>query len=219
MALSQFTRISILILLTLGLSACATTSAPQLTSLEIQAVQTREFEVSKDISFGAVVTVFQDLGYIIDNADKDSGFVTARSATKNTAGFFDFLAGVTSSTSTGVSAYIDGLREDYTRIRLNFVNATSKSGQYGQSQRADNIIYDTVVDAATGHAVSASGFGHPACGFGGKAANAAIVAACILGDGTTGACTALQPYYHTISLGRLLREAAVLFHIQTKTQS
>ena len=145
MALSQFTRISILILLTLGLYACATTSAPQLTSLEIQAVQTREFEVSKDISFGAVVTVFQDLGYIIDNADKDSGFVTARSATKNTAGFFDFLAGVTSSTSTGVSAYIDGLREDYTRIRLNFVNATSKSGQYGQSQRADNIIYDAAI--------------------------------------------------------------------------
>lgn len=145
MALSQFTRISILILLTLGLSACATTSAPQLTSLEIQAVQTREFEVSKDISFGAVVTVFQDLGYIIDNADKDSGFVTARSATKNTAGFFDLLAGVTSSTSTGVSAYIDGLREDYTRIRLNFVNATSKSGQYGQSQRADNIIYDATI--------------------------------------------------------------------------
>lgn len=55
----------------------------------------------------------------------------------------------------------------------------------------DNIIYDTVVDAATGHAVSASGFGHPACGFGEEAANTAIVAACTLRDGTTGACTAL----------------------------
>lgn len=145
MTISRLTRIPVLILLTFGLSACATTSVPQLTSLEIQAIQTREFEVSKDISFGAVVTVFQDLGYIIENADKDSGFVTARSATKNTAGFLDFLAGTTSSTNTAVSAYIDDLRENYTRIRLNFVNATSKSGQYGQSQRADDIIYDPAI--------------------------------------------------------------------------
>lgn len=142
MAISRLTRISILSLLALGLSACATTSVPQLTSLEIQAIQTREFEVSKDISFGAVVTVFQDLGYIINNADKDSGFVTARSPTKNTTGFFDAWVGNTSNTSTGVSAYIEDIRENYTRIRLNFVNATSKSGVYGQSMRADEIIYD-----------------------------------------------------------------------------
>lgn len=30
----------------------------------------------------------------------------------------------------------------------------------------DNIIFDTAVDPATGHTVSAGGFGHPECGFG-----------------------------------------------------
>ncbi len=55
----------------------------------------------------------------------------------------------------------------------------------------DNIIYDLVVDAVTGHGVSASGFGHPICGFGADVANAAIITACPTGDGTTGTCTAL----------------------------
>jgi len=55
----------------------------------------------------------------------------------------------------------------------------------------DNIIYDTTVDATTGHAASADGFGHPACGFGEVAANTTIVAACPTGDSTTDTCTAL----------------------------
>ena len=36
----------------------------------------------------------------------------------------------------------------------------------GAPDGTDNIIFDTTVDADTGHTVSASGFGHPACGFG-----------------------------------------------------
>jgi len=52
----------------------------------------------------------------------------------------------------------------------------------------DNIIFDIqAVDSHTDHpaTVSASGFGHPVCGFGEDTANAIIVLACPLGDGTT----------------------------------
>ena len=52
----------------------------------------------------------------------------------------------------------------------------------------DNIIYDVVLDGATGHGVSPSGFGHPDCGFGEPAANAVIVPTCPTGDGATGGC-------------------------------
>ena len=52
----------------------------------------------------------------------------------------------------------------------------------------DNIIYDVVMDAATGHGVSASGFGHPDCGFGAAALNGPIVVACPTGDGATVGC-------------------------------
>jgi uncharacterized protein GlcG (DUF336 family) len=62
----------------------------------------------------------------------------------------------------------------------------------------DNIIFDIqpVSGGMGNHAdhpatVSSSGFGHPTCGFGEDAANATIVAACLLGDGTTPNCTAL----------------------------
>ncbi|MCI0400767.1 MAG: heme-binding protein [Gammaproteobacteria bacterium] len=39
----------------------------------------------------------------------------------------------------------------------------------------DNMILDTAVDPATGHTVSPSGFGHPACSLDGGASEAAIV--------------------------------------------
>ena len=60
----------------------------------------------------------------------------------------------------------------------------------GVGAPGDNINYDITPDA-NGHPVSAGGFGHPACGFGAAGANAAIVAACPISDGTTGTCTAL----------------------------
>lgn len=52
----------------------------------------------------------------------------------------------------------------------------------------DNIIYDVLIDATTGHGVSASGFGHPDCGFGEMALNPAIVTACPTGDGASVGC-------------------------------
>ena len=55
----------------------------------------------------------------------------------------------------------------------------------------DNIIYDLVVDANTGHGVSTGGFGHPICGFGADGENPAIIAACPTGDGISSACTTL----------------------------
>ena len=56
---------------------------------------------------------------------------------------------------------------------------------------ADNIIYDLNVDRKTGMGVSASGFGHPDCGFGAIDANVDIIAACPTGDGTNVSCTNL----------------------------
>jgi len=62
-------------------AGCVTTpQAPAMTPLEIQAMQTRQYEESYDIVFRSVVSVFQDLGYTIQNADKETGFVQADSA-------------------------------------------------------------------------------------------------------------------------------------------
>ena len=64
-----------------GITLCSGCVAPrpQLTSLEIQSIQSREFETAKPTAFAAVLSVFQDLGYIVESADKETGFITAKS--------------------------------------------------------------------------------------------------------------------------------------------
>src|SRR5438445_196642 len=62
--------------------------APVLTPMELQALQSREFQTTKDQVFPSVMSVFQDLGYQIGNADVTTGFITAGSANKNKTGFF-----------------------------------------------------------------------------------------------------------------------------------
>ena len=48
------------------LAACSSQPAkPQMTSLEIQAIQAKNFDVDKKTSFDSSLSVLQDLGYII----------------------------------------------------------------------------------------------------------------------------------------------------------
>jgi hypothetical protein len=55
---------------------------PQMTSLQIQSIQSRTFETSKRVAFDSTITVFQDLGYIINSAEYNTGFITSESPTK-----------------------------------------------------------------------------------------------------------------------------------------
>ena len=124
------------------LTGCATspTSAP--TSLQIQSFQTKEFETSKTIAFGSVLSVFQDLGYIVQSADKDTGFITAASPTSNKTGFWQAMSGVASSGQTKATAFVEEIRPGYVRVRLNFVNTRNNSSAYGQNQAQDTPILD-----------------------------------------------------------------------------
>ena len=75
-------------IITIGLIAvlvagCAPQPAkPQKTSLEIQAIQARTFDADKKITFNSVMSVLQDLGYIIGSASFETGFITAVSPNK-----------------------------------------------------------------------------------------------------------------------------------------
>lgn len=80
---------------------------PQLAPLEIQAIQSREFETVKPTAFAAVLSVFQDLGYIVESADKDTGFITAKSPT---SGGFSLLTGQTLQSATKATAFVEELQ-------------------------------------------------------------------------------------------------------------
>ena len=117
----------------------------QLTPLAIQAMQSKEFETTPRVLFRSVVSVFQDLGYIIDTADFDSGLITATSATKNKTNFWNALGGVSASGNTRATATVEELANGRSSVRLNFVSSKSSSSWYGQSSKNDKPIMDAKV--------------------------------------------------------------------------
>ena len=120
------------------LGACATPQAPQLTPAEIQSLQTREFDTTKEIAFPSAVSVFQDIGYNITQADLATGFISAESAANSDAAS-KFWLGVSAVSQTKATAYIEQIGK-ISRVRINFVTSTNKSYGYGQSDREDTPI-------------------------------------------------------------------------------
>ena len=120
------------------LAACSTNPSPEMTPMEIRSLQTREFETSKQIAFPSVITVLQDLGYSISQADIDTGFISAESASDSDEAS-KFWLGVSSVTQTKATAYVEEIGS-FTKVRINFVTTTNKSYGWGQTDREDTPI-------------------------------------------------------------------------------
>lgn len=120
------------------LAACSTNPSPQMTPMEIRSLQTREFETTKQIAFPSVITVFQDLGYSISQADIDTGFISAESASDSDEAS-KFWLGVSSVTQTKATAYVEEVGS-FAKVRINFVTTTNKSYGWGQTDREDTPI-------------------------------------------------------------------------------
>ena len=113
---------------------------PDLTPLEIQSLQTREYESTKEIVFPSVISVFQDIGYTITNADLETGLISAESVA-NSDGATRFWLGFTKVAQTKATAFVEQIGGT-TRARLNFVETTQTSSGYGQSDRQDVPLLD-----------------------------------------------------------------------------
>jgi hypothetical protein len=133
------TIVALLALLAVSMCGCAIQQAPPMTPLEIQALQTRDYETNKNVAFPSVVSVFQDLGYTIKNADKETGIIMAESAAQSDSSSRFF--GVTSVSQTSATAFVEEIGRS-TRVRLNFVVVNNKSFGYGQTDRQDTPVLD-----------------------------------------------------------------------------
>jgi len=140
------TTLSIIILsvITIGLtSGCTGQQVKKKTSLEIQAIQAQDFETTKSVGFASVLSVFQDLGYIVESADKDTGFITAKSPTNST---HDWLfTGSKFQSNTKATAFVEEIVKGKTKIRLNFVNSEKSSSAWGQNSQQDVPVEDAKV--------------------------------------------------------------------------
>ena len=97
------------------------------TSLELQSIQTREFDAPVKAGIGAVMSVFQDLGYIIATADSGTGLITA--AGPKSQRFVPFVGKVTEYRKA--TAFVEAISAKKTRVRLNFVDEEESSSGYG----------------------------------------------------------------------------------------
>ena len=126
----------------LMLVACATSKRVPETPLQLQSFEAREFETSKTAAFGSVLTVFQDLGYIVASADKETGFITAASPSGTRTNFWEALGGVQTSGHTKATAFVEEIRPGFVSVRLDFVNARRRSFFYGQTIDVDKQVLD-----------------------------------------------------------------------------
>lgn len=112
----------------------------QMTPLEIQSMQTREFEAPKKTVFASVVSVFQDLGYTITNADIETGLIAAKSATQDNRSL-TFWTGYTQMRQNQATGFVEtiGARA---RVRLNFVATDRRQSIYGRENQKDTPILD-----------------------------------------------------------------------------
>ena len=121
------------------ITGCETTKPKvNLTPLEIQSIQSRSYEHSKDIVFPSVMSVFQDLGYSINSADINTGLITAESAADSDKKL-KFWLGITKVSQTKANAFIEEIGNE-TKVRINFVVTKKKSFGYGQTDREDEQI-------------------------------------------------------------------------------
>jgi hypothetical protein len=137
-------RIASLVLMTSVtlVSGCVTMPAADPVPLQVQAYQVKEFETTKTTALACVINVFQDLGYIIQSADRDTGFVTAVSPAKNSGSLLDALAGYSNTGTTKATAFIEELRPNFTTVRLTFVVNEHTTNDKGQDYQRDTVVAD-----------------------------------------------------------------------------
>ena len=116
----------------------------EMTPLQLQSMQTKEFESNKEIVFASVMTVLQDAGYRIENADLATGIITGMGSSKGKM-VYSLWSGFGKSKKTPiVSSYIEQIGP-VTRVRLNFVMAKVKSSLYGSQPQDEEPVLEAEV--------------------------------------------------------------------------
>lgn len=116
------------------------------TGLELQQIQSRDFEAPKNIAFGAVMTVLQDAGYRIGAADRDTGLITGTASTRTKMTWLPFIGFGTAKKTPVVSAYVEEKAPGLSRVRLSFVmgkisNNNSFGGVTDEEPITDPVVY------------------------------------------------------------------------------
>lgn len=118
----------------------------QLSSLELQAFQSHDFEGTKQLVFGSVMTVLQDSGYRVEQGNLETGLITGIGTGKSHLTFVPFVGFGRSKKTPAVTAFIEQIGQT-THVRLNFVMAKISQTGYGTSLGDEEAILDQQIYA------------------------------------------------------------------------
>lgn len=142
------TTLALLAALAFSMTSPAQAKKPELGSLQLQQMQSRDLEATKPIAFSAVMSVLQDAGYRIGSADKDTGLITGTASTNSKVTWMPFVGFGRGKKTPVVSAYIEELTPTITRVRLNFVMTKFTANQYGSDAGEEPIVDPAVYQTA-----------------------------------------------------------------------
>ncbi len=106
--------------------------------LELQSLQSREYDSPKEIVFPSIISLLQDTGFTISNADIQTGLIYAEGSLISDAGL-KFWLRITKVTHLRATAFVEQIG-DKTRARLNFVEVNQTSSRYGHTDRQDTVL-------------------------------------------------------------------------------
>jgi hypothetical protein len=131
------------LLLIIFFAGCAST--PELTALQRRSFEARDLQGSFEDAFKATIQVLQDEGYVIKNADFQSGVIQGETGIKQ-----DFWGGTMHNAE--VTATLEQFGENTVKERLVFLNKSKDSSRYGTFEDSKRIedpkffqrIYDDI---------------------------------------------------------------------------
>ena len=114
-----------------GLALCTPQSSvlakEQVTGLALQQIQARDYESTVEVLFPSIVTVLQDSGYRITEADRTSGFISAVGSAEKKLTYNLWWGMGQKKDVPMVSAFVEQRGPKIARVRLNFVMSRAKS--------------------------------------------------------------------------------------------
>ncbi len=114
-------------------------SQPTVTVEELRSMQTRQFESEFDTVFPSVIGVLTDAGYTIDEANKDSGFISASAATLTKVSGLGLNS---RKTTPKVRVFIEPRGQNNTQVRISLVEHYYY-GYNGKPYRDEDTVVST----------------------------------------------------------------------------
>jgi hypothetical protein len=115
------------LLITLLIISCAPPKK-MLTPQEIKSMTTKQFETNKELVFKSAISLIQSEGYLVDDANKDTGLITAYKRIEVSKKI---------SRRSKTTFYIEEFNPTLTEVKITFYEGTIIIKNDGYSKRAE----------------------------------------------------------------------------------